>query len=54
MSKKVSNDCCTENVGLVGVLNTTKYRRDRAYRADNDNKIIDGHWCSSALDSTLQ
>ena len=50
----MSNDCCTENAGLIGVLNTTQYRRDRAYRADNDNKIIDGRWCSSALDSTVQ
>ena len=49
----MSNDCCTENVGLVNVLNTTKYRRARAYRADNDYKIIDGRWCSSALDSTV-
>ena len=37
-----------------GVLNTTQYKRDRAYRPDNDNKIINGHWCSRALDSTVQ
>ena len=49
----MSNDCSTENFKLVGVLNTTKYRRDSAYRADNDNKIIDGHWCSSAIDRTV-
>jgi hypothetical protein len=33
---------------LLMFLNTTKYRRARAYRADNDYKIIDGRWCSSA------